>query len=73
MELVEIRKAYNLLAEIGEYIKTQCEILPLPNECNITRIDLTKDIYVGDVVDYIIKQLNKSFTGFRHRIQHLSR
>lgn len=64
MELVEIRKAYNLLAEIGEYIKTQCEILPLPNECNITRIDLTKDIYVGDVVDYIIKQLNKSFTGF---------
>ena len=46
LELVEIRKAYNLLAEIGEYIKTQCEILPLPNECNITRIDLTKDIYV---------------------------
>ena len=65
LELVEIRKAYNLLAEIGEYIKTQCEILPLPNECNITRIDLTKDIYVGDVVDYIIKQLNKSFTGLR--------
>ncbi len=61
LELVEIRKAYNLLAEIGEYIKTQCEILPLPNECNITPIDLTKDIYVGDVVDYIIKQLNKSF------------
>ena len=37
------------------------KILPLPNECNITRIDLTKDIYVGDVVDYIMKQLNKKF------------
>lgn len=64
LELVEIRKAYNLLAEIGEYIKTQCEILPLPNECNITRIDLTKDIYVGDSIEYVIKLLNKSFTGY---------
>lgn len=64
LELVEIRKAYDLLEEIGEYIKTQCELLPLPNECNITRMDLTKDIYVGDSIEYVIKLLNKSFTGY---------
>ena len=38
--------------------------MPLPNECNITRIDLTKDIYVGDSIEYVIKLLNKSFTGY---------
>lgn len=64
LELIEIDKAYNLLIEIGRYIKEQYEVLPLPNECTVTRIDLTKDIYVGNTVKYIIKMLNKTFTGF---------
>lgn len=64
LELVDIDKAVNLLEGIGSFLSSEYYLLPKPMECKMTRIDFTKDIYVGENISYIIGLLNRCYIPY---------
>lgn len=41
--------------------------MPHPLNCRITRVDFTRDLYVGDNIDYIIQLLNRCYKPYGYK------
>ncbi len=63
--LTDITELSEITYKIGAFLFSKCELLPHPLDCGITRIDLTKDLYVGNNTDYLITLLNRSYIPYK--------
>lgn len=63
--LTEVAELLYITDKIGVFLFSQCELLPHPLDCGITRIDLTKDLYAGNNTDYLITLLNRSYIPYK--------
>ena len=61
LELTDISELADKLSEIGRFIESKSELLPPPLKCNITRIDVTKNLYAGDDLCDILNFLQKCY------------
>ena len=50
-----------ILNDIGDFLSKKCGMLPHPMDGRVTRIDLTKNIFVGENLQYIVKLINRIY------------
>lgn len=65
--LTDIAEVTAILNDIGNWFAGQSNLLPNPLNCRITRADFTRDLYVGDNIDYIIKLLNRCHKPYGYK------
>ena len=61
LELSDINSITETLKSMSGFLISNYKGFPPLLNCRITRIDLTKDIYVGENIGYIIKLLNRCY------------